>query len=96
MKIVCQRAPFGEKFAPKYCFKASCKLVHTVNAHVLGSFVSYEKTPEVVHDVYVACQVSLPGFPEGYECCPDVDLYLLDECPVECVREVKFIPEETP
>lgn len=96
MKIVCQQQPpRGDKFAPRYCFKATCKLVHPITSHVLGSFVGYEKTPEVAHDVYIACQISLDGFPDGYECSPDIDLYLLEECPVECVREVRFVVDES-
>lgn len=96
MKVLCQtQPPKGDKLAPKYCFKASCKLVHPTTSHVMGAFVAYEKSPDVARDVYIACQVSLEGFPKGYECCPDVDLVFLEECPVECIREVKFVVEDT-
>lgn len=84
----------SEKKATKYCFKASCKLVNLNTRTPMGAFVTYGKSPEITQDVFIACQVSLEGFPEGCACDADIDLTLLEECPVECVREVKYIPED--
>lgn len=90
MKVMCQSS---DKLASKYCFKASCKLIDPVARRTIGKFVAYYKTPDVAKDVLTACEVSLDGFPRGSRCDPDVDLVFLQECPVECVREVRFYPE---
>jgi hypothetical protein len=83
----------NEKKAAKYCFKASCKLVNMTTKQPMGAFVTYGKSPEITRDVFIACNISLEGFPEGCVCDDDIDLTLLEECPVECVREVKYIPQ---
>ena len=90
----CKLTPDNDRVASKYCFKASCKLLHVPSGKVLGAFVSYDKTPQAAVDVSTACEISVDGFPEGCECqAPeDVSLVLLMECPVECVREVRYIP----
>lgn len=80
------------KPAGKYCFKASCTLVDPVAQRTVGKFVAHHKTPEIAKDVLTACEASLDGFPRGCRCDADVELVFLSECPVECVREVRFFP----
>jgi hypothetical protein len=83
----------SEKKATKYCFKATCKLIHSQTRAPMGAFVTYGKSPDITRDVFIACNVSLDSFPKGCVCDDDIILTLLEECPVECVREVKYIPQ---
>jgi hypothetical protein len=91
MKALCQlNPPRGERIAKAYCFRARCYVVDILMAKPRGSFVSHGKDITVAEDVHIACRVSLPSFPAGCECDTDVELVLLEECPVECERTVTY------
>ncbi len=84
--------PKDDKVASRYCFRAKCHMIDQVTGNVYGTFTGHDKTMRVTNDVYIACQLSLESFPNGLECDPEIELVLLEECPVECVREVIFLP----
>lgn len=88
---MCQ-SPKGDKIATKYCFRAKCHLVDFAGRR-LGWFIAYDKSPTIAKDVLLACKVSLESFPKGCACDDDVDMVMLPECPVECIREVRYEPK---
>jgi hypothetical protein len=90
--VKCQLSP-GDKLAAKYCFRAKCKIVHTVTGRTFGEFVTYGKTPDVSHDVFIAGRLYTDG--EDLECA-EPELVLFRECPVECTREIVLMLHEDP
>ena len=92
-KIACQqKAPKGDKIAPRYCFRARCVVLGRTG-NVLGAFVAYDKTPAIGASVMQECENMIVNFPDGstYE---DIELVLLTECPVEC-ESVTFVTYTT-
>ena len=75
------------RIAPRYCFRASCRVVHVGTDNVVGEFTCHGKTPDIGRDVLSVCSVYVEHEPLV---CSDVELVLFEECPVECVRTVTF------
>lgn len=89
-KIACQqKAPKGDKIAPRYCFRARC-IVLGRTGNVLGAFVAYDKTPAVGASVMQECEHMIVNFPEGSRYDKDIELVLMTECPVECDESVTY------
>lgn len=86
-----RQPPLGDKIARAYCFKARCYVTDRSGGRILGSFVAYGKSPQVTEDVKKACAEAVAlEFPPDAMCDSDVELVLLDECPVECSEDVQF------
>ena len=85
----CKLSPVrGDRVAPRYCFRAKCRVVHGAKSNVVGEFTCYDKTPDVGRDVFVACRLFAEGDPLLE--CTEAELVIFEHCPVECVREVIF------
>ncbi len=80
--------PRTDKIAPKYCFKATAHLRLKTSGQILGSFTSYDKSPEVAAAVQRLCREHVK---DDTMDCTLVDLVLLEECPTECDGEVSVV-----
>lgn len=83
-------APRTDKIAPRYCFKATAHLRVKATGRIVGSFTSYDKSPEVAAQVQRMCKEYLADGDDTVDCTL-VDMVLFAECPTECDGEVSVV-----
>lgn len=80
--------------ARKYCIKASATVYN--HQRTFGTFVTYGKTMDVTKNIENACKMCLQDNDSFPECVwDDIELVIMDECPVECSATVQWIPSSS-
>lgn len=73
------------RIAAKYCFRARAHLRHKLTKRVVGTFTTYDKSPESLKNIQLMCKLHEE---DNTLECTDVELIFYNECPTECDGEI--------